>query len=478
MSFVIWEENFNKNASKDNYNNFFMKVVETSHDEIYVCDKEGRTIYCNKTFEKNYGIKREDMLGKTAMSLVENGYSDNTPITHVIKYKKAFSLEQKTATGRKLIITATPFFDENGEIEFIVENCRDITELAKIKDELKYKNKELERYKAEINNIRKNNKLKNHLITFKNPQMKKIQEDISKISKVNVTLLIHGESGTGKTQIAKLIHNLSDRSNSPFISINCSTIPSTLFESELFGYESGAFTGAKSKGKIGFIELANGGTVFLDEIGEMPYEVQSKLLEFIQEKKFTPVGSVKNKFADVRIITATNRNLLQMVSNKTFREDLYYRINVVNIKMPSIRERKEDIKTFVNHFLKMYNEEYNTHKKISEDALTHLENYNWPGNIREIQNLIQNLVIMTQDDLILSADLPQSIFFKENSIEDDTEVFDFDKIIYEYEKAIVQRCFNKNKSSYKLAKALNITQSKAMRLIKKYNLNKNKAVLK
>jgi PAS domain S-box-containing protein len=470
MSLIIWEEHFKKNESKDAHNDFFIKVLETSHDEIYVCDREGRTIYCNKTFEKNYGIKREDMLGKSAMYLVDNGYSNSTPIPTVIKTKKQSTSEQKTTTGRTLIITATPYLHKNGEIDFIVENCRDITEIQNMKNTIQKKENEIDRYKSEIDNIRKNNLINGQLFDFNSPEIKKLQEKITKIADSNITVLIQGESGTGKTEIAKVIHSNSSRKSDPFISINCSTIPSPLFESELFGYESGAFTGAKSKGKLGLIELANGGTVFLDEIGEIPLDSQAKLLEFIQNKSFIPVGGVKQKKADVRIIAATNQNLASLISEKKFREDLYYRLNVVNLTMPPIRERKEDLPIFIHHFLLMFNKEYRTNKTFSNDTLLYLNQYNWPGNIRELQNLIHNLVLMAKDAVILPADLPPSMLLEYDNSKMKSEQLDLTKTMEEYEKAIIQRCYRTNNSSYKLAKSLKISQSKAMRLIKKYNL--------
>lgn len=447
------------------HNCFYKEILETSHDEIWVCDDEGKTIYCNKSFERNYGLKREDMMGKTAMYLVENGYSDQTPITEVLNTKKPCTLSQKTSTGRNLMITATPFISEEGNIEFIVENTRDITELEQLKMDYDSQRDQLDRYKQEIDVIRKQTMAQPSLHQFQSHAMIRIYETVDRIAGTIATVMIQGESGTGKTELAKLIHQSSNRSEGPFITINCSAIPNELFESEFFGYESGAFTGAKAKGKKGLVELADKGTLFLDEIGEIPLLMQSKLLQFIQEQSFTKVGGDKLCTVDTRIIVATNRNLFELVKDKLFREDLYYRLSVVSIELPPLRERSEDIHSMVSYFLEKYCIEYNVEKKITPNALTHLKHHTWHGNIRELQNLIHNLVLMTTGPTIQVSDLPPSMLVDIAPKMDD---IDLDHIVSLYEGSVVKACYETCKSSYKLAKALNISQSRAVRLIKKY----------
>lgn len=462
---------YNKNY-EDSYDGFFKNILETSHDEIWVCDKEGKTIYCNKTFENNYGINRKEMLGKTAMYLVENGFSDQTPIGEVIRTKKTVSMAQNTIKGRKLIITATPFLYEDGEINFIVENCRDITELEAIKTKLIDQDLEIQNYKDTIDALSSGQNNTYNIMNFKSKAMNQVLDSVHKVAKTSATVLLQGESGTGKSEIAKLVHELSERSEYPLITINCTTIPKALFESEFFGYESGAFTGAKSKGKKGLIELAEKGTIFLDEIGEIPLSSQAKLLQFIQEKSYTKVGGDSVKKVDVRIIAATNRVLLDLMNVGRFREDLYYRLNVVNIHIPALRERQADIALFVEYYLKKFNNEYRVNKTLSNEVSNLFENYSWPGNIREIQNLIHNLVIITEEETILVSDLPPALLINKSYNEAENEVIDFRQVMFDYENAMVRKCYHKNNSSYKLAKALNITQSSAMRLIKKHIENK------
>lgn len=439
---------------------FFERIVESSHDEIFVCDKDGYMIYCNKAFESNYGIDREDMIGKTAMFLNEAGYSNQTPIPSVVKHKKKVSMEQKTITGKTLIITATPVFYENGDIEFIVENSRDISELNSIKEKIKL-------YENTISSFNKSQSLIYNDTTIKGSSMKSILEIAKNVAKTNVNVLLLGESGCGKTTLAKHIHLNSKRAGKPFITINCSTISPNLLESELFGYEGGAFTGANSKGKIGLVELANEGTLFLDEIGDIPKELQSKFLQLIQDKTFTSVGGVKTKKVDIRFISATNVDLINSINQKKFREDLYYRINVVELKIPPLRDRKEDLLELIFHFFKKYSNIFNLDKNMSTEVINVLLNYNYPGNMRELENIIQNILVTSSSDYIELHHLPKSVLHHVDFVKDE-ENNSLDNLMENYEKLLICKYYKNNPSSYKLAKALNISQSKASRLIRKY----------
>ena len=439
---------------------FFERIVEASHDEIFVCDKDGYMIYCNKAFEYNYGINREDMIGKTAMFLNEAGYSNQTPIPSVVKNKKKVSMEQKTITGKTLIITATPIFDENGNLEFIVENSRDISELNNIKEKIKF-------YKNTISSLNKSQSLVYNETTIKGSSMKSILEIAKNVAKTDVNILLLGESGCGKTTLAKHIHLNSNRTNKPFITINCSTISPNLLESELFGYEGGAFTGASSKGKVGLVELANGGTLFLDEIGDIPKELQSKFLQLIQDKTFTSVGGIKSKKVDIRFISATNIDLVNSIIQKNFREDLYYRINVVELKIPPLRERKEDLLELIFHLFRKYSNIFNLNKSMSTEVINALLEYNYPGNMRELENIIQNILVTSSSDSIELNHLPKSVLQHVDFVKD-AENTSLDILMDNYEKLLISKYYRNNPSSYKLAKALNISQSKANRLIQKY----------
>ncbi|PBI10660.1 AAA family ATPase [Clostridioides difficile] len=445
-------------------------------------------IYCNKAFEENYGLKKEDILGKNVSFLEDSGYSTKSPIPIVLKTKTKFSLEQDTQTGKKLIITATPIFDENGHLEFTVENCRDITELNNIKNKLEDTKKQVKKYKSEVETLYRTALRIEDTVIMDGIVMRPIINTVNHVSKTDVSVLLLGESGTGKSSLARYIHHNSNRSNGPFITINCATISPQLLESELFGYTSGAFTGASTKGKVGLVELANGGTLFLDEIGDIPQNLQAKFLQLIQDRTFTPVGSLKNKKVDIRIISATNVDLVSKVKEKKFREDLYYRLNVIEIKLPPLRERRDNLVEIIKYYFNRYSSDFNLNKTISKEAMDAIANYRFPGNIRELQNIIQKILLTCTDNHITIDDLPniltKNIHITNNGnkthisqinkviISDSKSTNyknkNFDTLIKEYEKNIILDAYEKFGSSYKVAKHLEISQSKANRLIRKY----------
>ncbi|HBH0704368.1 TPA: sigma 54-interacting transcriptional regulator, partial [Clostridioides difficile] len=456
---------------------FYQKILEASHDEICVSDDKGIIIYCNKAFEENYGLKKEDILGKNVSFLEDSGYSTKSPIPIVLKTKTKFSLEQDTQTGKKLIITATPIFDENGHLEFTVENCRDITELNNIKNKLEDTKKQVKKYKSEVETLYRTALRIEDTVIMDGIVMRPIINTVNHVSKTDVSVLLLGESGTGKSSLARYIHHNSNRSNGPFITINCATISPQLLESELFGYTSGAFTGASTKGKVGLVELANGGTLFLDEIGDIPQNLQAKFLQLIQDRTFTPVGSLKNKKVDIRIISATNVDLVSKVKEKKFREDLYYRLNVIEIKLPPLRERRDNLVEIIKYYFNRYSSDFNLNKTISKEAMDAIANYRFPGNIRELQNIIQKILLTCTDNHITIDDLPniltKNIHITNNGnkthisqinkviISDSKSTNyknkNFDTLIKEYEKNIILDAYEKFGSSYKVAKHLEIS---------------------
>lgn len=449
-----------------NSNEFWDVILDSARDEIFVTDKNGITLYCNSAFEKHYGLSREEMLGKHVKYLEEHNYADIIYMPMVLESKKEITFEQKTKTNRTILNTSTPIFDNNNEIIYGVENCRDITELISLKNDLNKTLNELEEYKREskFSEVFKNHKS----FDFISPKMQCVYKNIDNLAVKDINMLILGQSGTGKTFMAKKIHEKSKRSSGPFTTINCTTIPENLLESELFGYSKGAFTGAASQGKQGLVELSNGGTLFLDEIGELPLNVQSKLLELVQEKTFLPVGGTKLKYVDTRIIAATNKNLMELVKENKFRIDLYYRLSVATINLPSLNELHEDIENLLLYYLKFYNEKHNLNVSFEQKTKEILINYSWPGNIRELEHLIEFLVI-TSNNVIVEDILPNHILRNSdasNRITYDNLSLDF--LLEEEEKKIIQNMFLKYKSSYKLAQKLKISQSKASRLIRKH----------
>ena len=290
-------------------------------------------------------------------------------------------------------------------------------------------------------------------------------ETIRRISGFDSTVLITGESGTGKTLLARYIHASSHRAAAPFVTINCASIPENLIESELFGYVSGAFTGAGQRGKIGLVETANGGTLFLDEIGTLPLNLQGKFLQLVQEKIYLPVGGVKAKTADVRIISATNLDLGRQVEKGVFREDLYYRLRVIEFHLPPLRERRDAIDPLIDHFLSHYNQRYHLDKSISPRARELLRHHTWSGNIRELQYVIERVMVTSAGPCIQAEDLPP---LRGAEPEEPEEPLTFDQSVEAFERELLRRAYQKHGSSYKVAEALGISQTKASRLLRKY----------
>ncbi|QKE73365.1 sigma 54-interacting transcriptional regulator [Arthrobacter citreus] len=438
-------------------NEILQKILDNSPNEFYVLDKDARIVYMNKACERHYGIKLKDVVGKSNDELILKEYWKPLILPRLLKEKKTVIMKQISYVGKEIITTAIPVLNEKQEIELIITTSQD----ASYKD--LYIPDEQEINEADQAAIYKNNIITN------NKEMSNIVKVCEKVAKVDATVLIQGESGTGKGVIAKYIHQKSNRNKAPFLSLNCATIPEDLLESELFGYRDGAFTGATKGGKQGLLELADGGTVFLDEIGDISPKVQAKLLKVIQEFEFMPIGGKQSKKVNIRILSATNRNLYEMVQNKEFREDLYYRLHVVNIKIPPLRERKEDIIPLTYHFLSEFNRKHHLNTIISEEALNTLYNYSWPGNIRQLENMLESLVI-TSDSIIKVEDLTNLLIEnkKESSVNEENSDCSLLASLEEVEKNIVINSYTKYRNTRKVADDLEISQSKAARLVRKY----------
>lgn len=305
------------------------------------------------------------------------------------------------------------------------------------------------------------------ILVAKSPQMKKIKELIEKVAVSMATVNIYGETGVGKELVAKAIHELSDRKDKSFIKVNCSAFPETLLESELFGYEKGAFTGAFSR-KLGRFELADGGTIFLDEIGDISPLIQLKLLRVIQQKEFERLGGTKTIPLDIRVITATNKNLKELVKNGKFREDLYYRLNVIPIDVAPLRERKEDIESLLNTFIEVTSKANKSKiKTISKEALSYLTSYNWPGNVRELENIVERVMVISDKDVISVEDLPDHI----TSALESTQSSILRTVKDEVEQQVIRDAINDSYGNMtKAAEKLGISRRSLYRKVRKYEI--------
>jgi PAS domain S-box-containing protein len=452
-------------------------IFDSSYDEIFVTDGDGNTLRVNKAGERFYGVKAEEIVGMNVNQLEQLGFFSPSITPQIIKEKRRITSVQTTKSGKKLIVTGNPMFDQEGNIIRIVTNSRDITELSNLRQRLEETEKLMENYRVELAKLRKE-RLKSIDIIGRSSTMKHILELAEKVALVDSTVLIEGESGVGKGVIASKIHQLSKRCERPFITVNCGAIPENLIESELFGYEGGAFTGAKKEGKKGLIEMANGGTLFLDEIGELPLNLQVKLLHVIQEKRLMKVGGGESIDVNVRILAATNRNIQHLIKERKFREDLYYRLNVVPVVVPPLRHRKEDIPALIDNFLEAILEKYEIHKKVSSEARELLTAYNWPGNVRELENLIERLVVTIDAHEIMPGHLPDYILHSDGSSE---KVFVLDicsmrNATEQVERQLLQKALVKFRNTYRMANALEVDQSTIVRKMQRYGILKEKEI--
>jgi len=431
----------------------YEKIFNSIGSRLVVTDENGVITIFNKLAEGITGISMDEAIGKKIQEVIPE-----IKIENVLKTGKE-EMNKKIKVGNNVVFTnITPIYTGN-KVEGSVIVFYDFPQIEYLENELK-RNRKLDKAFDII--IGNSGKLRDALTIA------------SKAAETDSTVLIRGESGTGKELVAQAIHYASRRRDKPFIRVNCAAIPVTLLESELFGHERGAFTGAVTQ-KIGKFELADGGTVFLDEIGEIPPEIQVKLLRVIQEKEFERVGGIKTIKVDVRIIAATNKDLEKAIKEGTFREDLYYRLNVIPIMLPPLRERRGDIPLLVEHFIEKLNKKLNKNiKGITKKAMQALIHYDWPGNIRELENIIERCITLSEGEYIDYEDLPQYIR-NEDTIVTENNVIYLDEhsellTMEEYEYKIIKAALDRYKSFNKAAKVLGLTHKTVASKARKFGL--------
>ena len=445
-------------------------IIEACSEAIYVTDERGVGMRANQSLYKLYGWTSADVIGKSMYDMVTEGMVSASATIKVLENKKQVTLIQtQISSGKELLNTGTPIYDETGKICRVVTTIRDVTELNLLQRELRESKEKSKKYYNELMLLREKELIDNDIIAS-SKEMQDIVDLAARVSKVDSACLLLGESGVGKDVIARFIHANSSRKTNAFIKINCGAIPKELLEAELFGYETGAFTGAKKEGKPGMFELAHEGTLFLDEIGEMPPQLQVKLLQVLQDMTIYRLGGVKSIRVDVRIIAATNRNLDEMIRKGEFREDLFYRLNIVTIEIPPLRKRSEDIPPLIELFLKQLNEKYGSNKTISPVALESMLNYTWPGNVRELRNLIERTVVIGKRNIIGAEDLPEKLAAIHSSLPKKTNK-NLKKALEELEKNMLMEAITEHNSLRKVASVLGLDPSTVYRKIKKHDLD-------
>ncbi|MCT4631491.1 MAG: sigma 54-interacting transcriptional regulator [Firmicutes bacterium] len=437
----------------------FIHLIDNIYDEIMIWDNKSTILYVNKACYRHYGLRQDEIIGKKLDEFTGiDMYWAPSSIPYAYREKKPLIQKQKTFMDTKLVTITIPILDEENNVKYVIQSVRD-------DDESLYKKL------APVPTGKDDDPEIDTSLIYKSDKMKKIVGFVKKIAPVKVPCMILGETGTGKSLLAKYIHDKSDRREKPFISINMASISPTLIESEIFGYKKGAFTGANREGKKGLFELANGGTLFLDEIGELPMNVQAKFLHVLQEQEIIPIGGVKPIKLDVRVICATNCDLIDMIEAKKFREDLYHRLNVSEVKIPPLRERPKDLNLLISHFNNVFNKKYSKSCSFSDKAMELLMKYPWKGNVRELSNVVERGVLTAESNTIVATDLP-SCFFKRSifkSVEDNSfDNMNLCEAVEETERKMINDAYEKYKTTRKIAEVLEISQTKASRLIRKY----------
>ena len=439
-------------------------------------DGDGVVLKVNPAGEKLIGIRAQDVIGKNIAHLAEKDVIDQALTPHVLKARHPVTkLLYVLKTEKYIMSSGIPVFDEDGNIILVVVTEYDMTTLNSLQVQLEELRDVADKYKDELAHIKLMD-FKKHGIISESQEMKQVLNVSLKLARLDVSnILLLGESGTGKGLIAQFIHNNSNRVKNPFIQINCAALPESLLEAELFGFEKGAFTGAGIKGKIGLLELAQNGTILLDEIGELPLAVQAKLLKCLDEHEIMHLGGLKPIKINCTIIAATNRDLKSRVKVQEFREDLYHRLNAFNIQMPPLRHRPEDIVELASYYLNKYNQEFGMTKRLSLNAINRLQQYSFPGNVRELKNILKHAVVMSENNL-LDELIPEMVSIEEGQRPEVSplgagQVPGLTEQLNSYEKSILEHAISQYKTTRKMAEFLKTSQSRIARMLKKHQLS-------
>lgn len=448
---------------------FYKRIIDHIEEEIFITDEYGFVQFLNPYAEKVCGVTLSEVVGWHVDDLERNGIISSSMTKEVFRHHKTCNRMVELHTGEVVLATGIPLYSKNGSLCNVLSTSKNVAELRNVLTHLEELASELDEKKSQIDDLRQK-VISQENYVMESPSMQRVERSIQKVAPTDATVLIEGESGAGKEVIADLVFKFSNRKDKPFIKINCAMIPEHLLESEFFGYESGAFTGASRSGKKGKIEMADGGTLFLDELGEMPLSLQAKILEVLQDREIVRVGGVKRIPVDVRIIAATNRDLRSMVAEGTFRRDLYYRLNVMTIFLDPLRRRTDDIIPLSNLFLKKCNARFGKSKVFAPSVLTYFLHYHWPGNVRELMHTIEHLVIASDADVITVADVDDVLRGENSYREEQPEAIAISSLKLakqQLEINMVKKAYETFRSSYKVAEMLGVSQAAVMKILKR-----------
>jgi PAS domain S-box-containing protein len=450
---------------------FFLDILENSFIEVTVTDQNGNVLYANPACLEYHGIAAEKMWKLNFLTSFQGLWTPPSTATAIEKKRTIISRQRSLVTDEEHITITTPLYDDDHKLKMLVYNTLKRESFVEFDLDYQHPEKgadgELEEFAEKRRAKGENTKASNNIVG-RSYILYQTLHKLKKASKSDIPILLLGESGVGKSLIAKFIHDCSPRKANPFISINCASIPDNLIESELFGYVPYAFTGASPKGKKGLVEMANNGTLFLDEIGELQPNIQVKLLDFLENQRFTSVGGLESKTVNTRIITATNKNLEELVAKNIFREDLYWRINGITQTVPSLRERRDDIFPIAQYYLKEYNKKYSQNKVFSNPVIEALIQYDWPGNVRQLKNAVEQMAVMSIGSVIGVDKLPEQLvaFLSHSNIKKKNVIFD--DLVENYKRGIIQDYYEIYDNINEMADSLGLSQTTAYRLVNKY----------
>ncbi|BBO83801.1 sigma-54 dependent transcriptional regulator [Desulfosarcina ovata subsp. sediminis] len=460
-------------------------IIDASYDGLWLCDHRANILTISKSFERKHGMKAETLIGRNMRDLVAEGLLDRSVTLEVLEKRRMVTRVQTSWDGRRILTTGNPVLDENGEIVMVVCNDRDLGHLGRYHEEIMAKNEISVRFQDQLIN-QQVAEITQQDIIYRSSAMQRLIDKAIMAANADSNVLIAGPSGSGKEKIADLIHNSSARCERAMIRVNCGAIPENLFESEFFGHDPGAFTGARKEGKAGLVELAHQSTLFLDEVAEIPLLVQVKLLRFLDDGTFFRVGSTKGRRLDVRIVAATNRNLEKMVSEGLFREDLFYRLRVIPLRIPGLKDRREDIPVLINHFIERFSEKFDRQVTLSMEAMDLLQAYTFPGNVRELIHLCEQIVVMGSSEVIRASDLPAYVRESQNNLTAQKTIghapnpsiplcnWDLKQRLYTFEKELIREALDHFPNQKTLAAALGIDPATVTRKLQKFHLSRSR----
>lgn len=448
----------------------FHQVCQNLYDGIHITDGEGRILFINDAYTRTTGIRPEQVLGRR-VSEIEGLLYQGSVTEQVLKTRQRVnSVATILELDKEVLVTGTPVFDQAGEVKLVVTNTRDFPELKRLEQQLNTLTEERNKYGQELVFLRRQQAGGKQLI-YRSEAMESVMELVRTVAQTDVTVLITGESGTGKELIANELYQNSPRRDKPFIKVNCAAIPAELLESELFGYEEGAFTGARRSGKAGMFELADSGVILLDEIGDMPLPLQTKLLRVLQQRELIRVGGSRPVKLDLRVVAATNKDLREESRQGRFREDLYYRLNVVPIELKPLRERKADIPVLAEQFCRGFCKKYGRNMRITPDGLDLLTQYPWPGNIRELENLVERIVVTNASGAAIARGHIQAALSANGQFHAaDVPQGTLKQQVAAYEREIVLHTVEREGSIRRAAKALGVDHSTLVKKFRQYGL--------